>query len=186
MIATLRGIISEKLPASLVLEAGGVGYELAVTTDDWGAAKVGAEDKFYVVEQIREDMHNLFGFRTLELKQLFVQLLGVSSVGPKLALQILSSAGEKRLRQAIISGDPDLLKGVAGVGPKIAQRVMIELRGRVDEGSAIFAPVADPTYQALIALGYKPADASAAVSKLPADVTDDQTRLKLALKGVTK
>ena len=186
MIATLRGTITEKLPASLVLETGGVGYELAVTVDEWGNAKAGAEARFYIYEHIREDQHALYGFRELASKQLFLQLIGISGVGPKLGLQILSAAGERRLRQAIASGDPALLKGITGVGPKTAQRVMVELRGKVEEGSAGLAPVADPTYQALISLGYTPAQASSAVAALPADVTDDQARLKLALKGASK
>jgi holliday junction DNA helicase RuvA len=98
----------------------------------------------------------------------------------------LSAAGEPRLRQAIASGDPALLKGVSGVGPKTATRVMVELRGKVEDGAPGLAPVTDSTYQALIALGYTPAQATQAVATLPTAVTDDQARLKLALKGVGK
>ncbi len=184
MIATLRGQLTEKLPDSLVLEVGGVGYELFVTVDDWGAATAGQAATFYVFEQIREDAHNLYGFTQLSSKQLFVQLIGVNGVGPKLALQVLSSAGEARLRQAITAGDPALLKGVSGVGPKTAQRIILDLRGKVEEGAAGLAPVTDTTYQALVALGYPPAQATAAVAALPSHVTDEQERLKLALKGV--
>lgn len=184
MIATLHGQISEKYPDSLVLETGGVGYELTVTVDDWGSISVGKEAKFYVYEQVREDAYNLFGFSSLSARQLFAQLIGVNGVGPKLAMQILSSAGESRLRQAIASGDPALLKGVSGVGPKTASRVILDLRGKVEEGAIGLAPVADSTYQALVALGYTPAQATQAVASLPADVTDEQARIKLALKQV--
>ncbi len=184
MIATLRGSLIEKLENTLVLEVGGVGYELTVTTDDWGAAATGTEQRFYIYEQIREDAYNLYGFRELSAKQLFAQLLGVSGVGPKLAMQILSAAGEPRLRQAIAVGDPELLRGVSGVGPKTASRVILDLRGKVEAGVAGLAPVADSTYQALVALGYTPAQATAAVAGLPAEVTDEQARLKLALKQV--
>lgn len=186
MIATLHGTLSEKFPDSLILDVGGVGYELAVTVDDWGGSHVGQTLKFYVYEQVREDAFNLFGFRELSSRQLFAQLIGVNGVGPKLAMQILSSAGESRLRQAIASGDPALLKGVSGVGPKTAARVIMDLRGKVEEGAAGLAPVSDSTYQALVALGYTPAQATEAVGKLPADVTDEQERIKLALKGVGK
>ncbi len=182
----MRGEITEKLPDSLVLEAGGVGYELIVTVDDWGNTKVGSTLRFYIYEQIREDAYNLFGFTELSAKQLFAQLLGVNGVGPKVAMGILSSAGESRLRQAIASGDPDLLKGVSGVGPKTAQRVILDLRGKVEEGTAGLAPVSDSTYQALVALGYTPAQATNAVSQIPDDITDDQARIKAALKGVPK
>jgi len=186
MIATLRGTVTEKLPATLILEAGGVGYELFVPVEEWGSAKPGAEAHYYIYEQIREDTHNLYGFSTLASRELFTQLLGVSGVGPKLAMQILSAAGVSRLRQAIASGDPALLKGISGVGPKTAQRVMVELRGKVEEGSGGLAPVADPTYQALIALGYTPAQATSAVANLPEGLEGDQARLKAALKGVGK
>jgi Holliday junction DNA helicase RuvA len=186
MIATLRGTVTEKLPDSLIMEVAGVGYELAVTTDDWGSAKAGAEERYYVYEQIREDAHNLYAFRELTGKQLFAQLLGVSGVGPKVAMQILSAAGESRLRQAIAVGDPDLLRGVSGVGPKTATRVIVELRGKVEEGTAGLAPVSDSTYQALVALGFTPAQAAQAVAALPPDITDEQERIKAALKGAGK
>jgi len=186
MIATLRGVLTEKLESTLVLEVAGVGYELAAIVDEWGSAELGTQVQYYIYEQIREDAHNLYAFRELGSKQLFGQLLGISGVGPKLAMQILSAAGEQRLRQAIASGDPDLLKGITGVGPKTASRVIVELRGKVEEGSAGLAPVADPTYQALVALGYTPPQAAAAVAAIPSDVTGDQARLKAALKGASK
>ena len=184
MIVTLRGVTTEKLADSLVLEVDGVGYELLVTVDEWGAARIGAEGRYYVVEQIREDAHNLFGFRELGAKQLFEQLIGISGVGPKVALAILSAAGESRFRRAVASGDPELLRGISGVGPKIAQRVVLELRGKIAEGAAGLAPVTDSVYQALVSLGYTPAQATEAVATLPADVTDEQARVKLALKSI--
>jgi Holliday junction DNA helicase RuvA len=186
MIATLRGTISEKLADSLVLETAGVGYELLVTADEWGSARVGQETRYYVAEQIREDAHNLYGFRELAGRQLFGQLIGISGVGPKVALAILSAAGEARLRQAIVAGDPALLRGVSGVGPKTAQRVVLELRGKVEMGAGGLAPIGDAAYQALVSLGYTPAQATEAVTALPADVTDDQARIKLALKSAGK
>ena len=186
MIATLRGQISEKLPDSLVLDIGGVGYEIITTVEDWGSVKVGDASYWHVYEQIREDAHNLYGFRELSSKQLYAQLIGVNGVGPKMAMQILSAAGEHRLRQAIASGDPALLKGVSGVGPKTASRVILDLRGKVEVGAVGLAPVADSTYQALVALGYTPGQASEAVAALPDDVIDEQQRIKLALKGAGK
>jgi holliday junction DNA helicase RuvA len=190
MIATLTGTVAEKLGDSLVIDIGGVGYEVVVTADDWGGTALNVAARFYIYEQIREDAHNLYGFSTLSARSLFAQLIGVSGVGPKLAMQILSAAGEARLRQAIASGDPSLLKGITGVGPKTAQRVIVDLRGKVEEGTGpglmALAPVADPAYQALVSLGYTPGQASAAVASIPADLTDDQARVKAALKGASK
>ena len=185
MIGTLRGIITEKQSDSLILEVGGVGYELLTTVDDWGAAKLATEAKFYIYEQVKEDAYNLFGFVAISSKLLFAQLLTVQGVGPKGAMSILSAAGENRLRQAIASGDPALLKGITGVGPKTAQRVILDLRGKVDEGSASgLAPLGDATYQALVALGYTPAQATQAVSAIPDTITGDAERVKAALKGI--
>lgn len=186
MIGTLRGIVSEKLTDSLIIEVAGVGYELLTSVDDWGGAKLGVEAKFYVYEQVREDAYNLFGFAELSSKLLFAQLLGVQGVGPKVAMGILSAAGENRLRQAIASGDPALLKGISGVGPKTAQRVILDLRGKVEEGAVGLAPVSDSTYQALVALGYTPSQATAAVNAIPDDITGDAERVKAALRGIGK
>ncbi len=183
MIATIRGQISEKLPDSLIVEVAGLGYELYVTVDDWGAARVGEDAKFYIYEQIREDIHNLYGFAALDGRLMFTQLLAVNGVGPKVALQILSSAGLTRLRQAIASGDPALLKGITGVGPKTAQRVLVELRGKISTEVPGLAPVTDAAYQALVSLGYTSGQATAAVAGLPDDVTDDAERIKLALRA---
>jgi Holliday junction DNA helicase RuvA len=186
MIATIRGQVTEKLPDSLIVELAGVGYELFVTVDDWGAARVGGDAKYYIYEQIREDIHNLYGFSSLDARLMFVQLLAVNGVGPKVALQILSSAGLTRLRQAIASGDPALLKGITGVGPKTAQRVLVELRGKISAEIPGLAPVTDSAYQALVSLGYTSAQATAAVVDLPSDVTDEAERIKLALRAPKK
>jgi holliday junction DNA helicase RuvA len=187
MIASLTGIVAEKTDDALIVSIGGVGYEVFATVEDWGAAKTGKEQSFYIYEQIREDAHNLYGFSTLEAKQLFVQLLSVSGVGPKMAMTILSAATLNRLKQAIVSGDPDLLKGIAGVGKKTAERVIVELRGKVKDGGMI-GPMtsADPTYQALVGLGYSAAQAAEAVSSVPDSVKGDQARIKAALKVVSK
>lgn len=186
MIATLTGRLTEKLDSSLILECGGIGYELAATAGDWGGAKVGETAKFYIYEQIREDAHNLYGFAELATRELFVSLLAVAGVGPKLAMQILSAAGADRLRQAIASGDPDLLKGIAGVGPKTATRLIVELKGKVGEGGLSLAPVTDAAYQALVALGYTPSQATQAVAAIPEGLKGDQERVKAALKGAGK
>ncbi len=187
MIARLTGSVAEKTSDALILDIGGVGYEVFVTVEDWGGAKTGAQGQYFIYEQIREDIHNLYGFSTLEAKELFVQLLGVSGVGPKMAMTILSAATLKRLKQAIVSGDPDLLKGIAGVGKKTAERVIVELRGKVKDAGE-FAPVSsgDSVYQALVGLGYSAAQAAEAAANVPAEIKDDQARIKEALKAVSK
>lgn len=181
MIATLTGTVTHKLSNSLVIDIQGVGYEVLTTVDDWGAAKLQDAHTYFIYEQIREDAHNLYGFSEPRARELFVQLLSVNGVGPKVALATLSAAGVDRLAQAIAAGDVTLLKGVSGVGKKTAERIMVELAGKVSTGAA---PVHDETYQALIGLGYSPAQASDAVAGLPADISDVGERVKLALKGI--
>lgn len=120
MIATLTGTVTHKLSNSIVVDINGIGYELLTTVDDWGTAQLNEVQSFHVYEQIREDAHNLFGFTDLAAKELFIKLLSVNGVGPKVALATLSAAGVDRLSQAIASGDTSLLKGVSGVGKKTA------------------------------------------------------------------
>lgn len=186
MIGRITGIVTEKLPDTLLVGAGAVEYELFVTVEDWAASTVGVERQFYIYEQIREDIYNLFGFSTLATKQLFVNLLSVSGVGPKVALAVLSAASIERLQQAIASGDSDLLKGVAGVGKKTAERIIVELRGKMSDAGLSVATSVDSVYQALVNLGYSSAQAADAVAKIPDEITGDQDRIKAALKVASK
>lgn len=181
MIATLTGTVTHKLSNSIVVDINGIGYELLTTVDDWGSAQLNEVQSFHIYEQIREDAHNLFGFTDLAAKELFIKLLSVNGVGPKVALATLSAAGVDRLSQAIASGDTSLLKGVSGVGKKTAERIMVELAGKV---TTVNAPIHDETYQALVGLGYSNSQAADAVANLPSDVTDVGERVKLALKGI--
>ncbi len=191
MIATIEGIVSEKLGEAVIISINGLGYDVILTASDWGASPVGEVAKFYIYEQIREDAHNLFGFSSPQAKQLFVKLLGVSGVGPKVAMQVMGAASLDRLQQAISAGDVDLFKGVSGVGKKTAERIMVELKGKVEfVGSLGLGDMAttsshDPAYQALVALGYTPAQASEAVQRIPAETIGEQDRVKAALKQVS-
>lgn len=184
MIATLKGEVTAKYGTMLVVEAGGLGYEVSVPTDDWGSSAVGKPVSLFIYEQIREDAHNLFGFSDLATKAFFTQLLSVSGVGPKVALAILSSSSLQRLHQAVSTGDPDLFKGISGVGKKTAERIMVELRGKVTSSGATTAE--DSTYQALIGLGYSPEQAAMAVSALPAELSGEAERIRAALKGLAR
>ena len=184
MIATINGQISQRLGGSVIVECAGLGYEVFLSTADLVEANVGSAGRYWIYDHYREDAHVLYGFAQAEARDLFTQLLGVSGVGPKVALGVMSAAPIERLKQTIAAGDADLLKGVAGVGKKTAERVVIELRSKV--GAAGSASSADPAYQALVGLGYSAADAAAAVGQLPSDLTDEQARIKAALKGLVK
>ena len=186
MIAKLTGVVEERLDDAVIVGIAGVGYEVFVTTDDLGAARTGESASFYIYEQIREDAHNLYGFRVLAAKQLFVQLIGISGIGPKVAMAVLSATSIDRLKQAIVAGDPELLRGVSGVGKKTAERIIIELRGKVDGLAGGLTSSTDPAYQALVGLGYSAAQAAEAVAGLPAVLVDDQARIKAALQGLAR
>lgn len=188
MIGTISGKIVEKVGDSLLIEIGGIGYEIVVTVTDWGNAKIGLPTKLYIYEHIREDAHTLFGFSSPAAKQLFMRLLSVSGVGPKVAMQVMSAASLERLQQAIFSGDVDLLKGVSGVGKKTAERIMVELKGKIEAGGAALAgstvSSSDAAYQALLGLGYTPAQAAAALAEVSSDITEDNQRVKAALQVI--
>ena len=186
MIATLKGIIIGKELDHIVLETGGVGYEIFLAAEDIGKAKTGETTRYFIYEHLREDIHALYGFGTQEHKRVFLHLLSVTGIGPKVALAVLSAASIDRLKQAVATGDPDLLKGVAGVGKKTAARIIVELRGKLGEAGAgaSLAQVNDSAYQALTGLGYSSVQAAQAVAMLPPEVTDEQERIKLALRQV--
>jgi holliday junction DNA helicase RuvA len=190
MIATLEGQVSEKTADTVVLEVNGVGYGLFVSFEDFGALKVGEPAKLYIYEHIRENSHDLFGFKSAEAKRLFELLLTVNGVGPKMALAILSIASLQHVRQAIATGDTKFISQAVGVGKRVAERLVVDLKDKVgltaseDATSFLMTPAGNPNdeaLQGLVALGYTVNDAAAALKdvdeKLPA-----AERIKEALK----
>jgi Holliday junction DNA helicase RuvA len=182
--------VAEKAGQTVVLDIGGVGYGLFVTFEDFGALKTGETAKLYVYESIRENAHDLFGFRAEESKKLFEQLLSVKGVGPKMALAILSVAGVQQVRQSIAAGDIKFISQATGVGRKAAERVVVELKDKVglapSESATEFltTPAADPSdeaLQGLVALGYSVQDAAEALKKVD-DKLPATERIKQALK----
>ena len=191
MIATLTGKVSEKQSQMVVLEVGGVGYGVFVTFEDFGALKIGEQAKLYIYESIRENTYDFFGFRNQQSKNLFEQLLTVKGVGPKMALAILSVAGLEQVRQSIAAGDIKFISQAAGVGRKVAERVVVDLKDRVglapSEAATEFltAPAADPSdeaLQGLVALGFTVQDASEALRKVDKNMPPAE-RVKAALKA---
>lgn len=191
MIATLEGKISEKLGDVVVLETGGVGYGLQVSAEDFGRLAVGVSAKVYVYEHIREQAYDLFGFIKLDTKKLFEQLLSVNGVGPKVALAILSIANAGQVRAAIAGGDIKFISRASGVGKRVAERIVIDLKDKVgldsaDLDASIFVGEAnilqDEAAEALVSLGYSPQDAMKALEKIDKNLTTEE-RIKLALKG---
>lgn len=191
MIATLNGVVSEKTLDEVVLDVQGVGYSLFMTVEDHGALASGDQAKVYVYEHIRENAHDLFGFTSLDTKRLFVQLLGVNGVGPKMALSLINTGPADAVRAAIAGGDVKSIQKASGVGKRVAERIVVELKDKVglegvDLGTtgllqADATLLQDEAVEALVALGYSPADAAAALSPVPKDLTTAD-RIKQALK----
>ncbi len=191
MIATLSGVVAEKTLDLVVLEVGGVGYGLLVTGEDFGRLQAGHQAKLYIYEHIRESTHDLFGFTAPDTKRLFEQLLSVNGVGPKMALSVLNTGSSDDVRAAIASGDTKSIQKASGVGKRVAERIVVELKDKVGlEGVDLAttgllqsdaAITKDEAAQALIALGYSPQDASQSLHDVDPDLPI-QTRIKQALK----
>lgn len=169
MIAWLSGTLLEADAGSLVLNVGGVGHEVSITSSASAALPlVGEPLTLYVHQVVREDALALFGFVGREERDLFRSLIRANGVGPRLALAILSTLSVAELAEAVQSQAPARLTAVAGVGKKTAERLLIELKGKLDGFAATaarrvvpgaVAPAGDEALRALLALGYRPAEA---------------------------
>lgn len=192
MIATLNGVVSEKLADTVVIEVSGVGYGLSVTAEDFSKLVVGEPAKVYIYEHIREQGYDLFGFTLRDTKALFEQLLDVNGVGPKMALNMLSIGSATEVRQAIASGEVKFIQQANGVGKRVAERVVVDLKDKVGlvgvdiESSGLLqseaAATKDEAVAALMALGYTVADAAKALEQVDASLTTEE-RIKQALKA---
>lgn len=188
MIATLEGIVSEKLTDTVVLNVHGVGYGVYMPAEDYGALTSGANVKLYIYEHIREVSYDLYGFTKLPAKAFFEQLLGVNGIGPKMALNMLSIGSADQVRAAIANGDVKFLQQASGVGKRVAERAVIELKDKVGLDGSFGAndllsrpSMADEAVAALAALGYSNDDAAQALAHVPKDLSTEE-RIKLALK----
>lgn len=194
MIARLTGRLLEKHPPVLVVDAGGVGYELEApmtTFYDLPAADVEVTLHTHVV--VREDAHKLYGFTQRSQRDLFRNLLKVSGVGPRVALAILSSLSADEFLGCMAAEDVDRLTRVPGIGRKTAQRLLVEMHDRVlKESGDVLAEAARPrdaapnpvqdAVSALIALGYKPQQASRAVREVGNGGSTSEDIIRQALR----
>jgi Holliday junction DNA helicase RuvA len=195
MIAILSGVVEEKTADTVVLDVSGVGYGVFVPAEDFGKLKPGASAKLYVYEHIREQAHDLFGFLGRDTKALFEQLLGVTGIGPKMALNMLSIGTATEVRQAIAGGDVKFIQQASGVGKRVAERVVVELKDKVGlagvdlESSGLLqgesSAMQDEAVEALVALGYSVADAAKSLAGIDATLPTED-RVKQALKGTAK
>lgn len=194
MISRLTGKLIEKNPPQIVIDVNGVGYEADVSMQTfYNLPPVGESVQLFTQLIIREDAHLLFGFATAEERKTFRQLIKVSGIGAKTALGILSAMTADELAQAVAEEDVKRLSSAPGIGKKTAERMVLELRGKlvahtVTDGLFAAAPAADETediVSTLLALGYSEREAKAAVKGVPKG-TDVGEGVRLALKNLLK
>ena len=190
MIAHVFGTVAEKFNDSIVVDTGGVGYEIYVAASDFERFSVGGEVKIYTYHHVREQAEELFGFSSLAAKKLFQLLITVQGVGPKAALAILSLGEAEIVRNAIANADHAFIQKAAGVGKKTAERVVVDLSdkvglpthyGRANEPVQTELNTSDEALEALMALGYTLADATKALENVDVNLPTAQ-RVTEALK----
>ncbi len=195
MFAHFEGIVAEKNADSIVLDVNGVGYLLLVSGATLSMAPaVGERMKLYSALSVREDAMELFGFYSREEKAMYERLKGVSGVGSRTALQILSAMSVRDLSLALVAGDAAALTRVPGVGKKTAQRLVLELKDKVEDGqltglgsSAAPRAASGPENEAvaaLVALGYSASEAARAISKVAGQTDKTDEMIFLALKSL--
>lgn len=185
MIESLRGIVSHVDEGYAVIDVHGIGYKVFCTRETLGAlGKVGGETLIWTYLSVRENALDLYGFSDRETLSFFTLLLSVSGIGPKSALAILSVASVRALKSAIASGDPDYFKKTTGIGTKKAEKIILELRDKLDiaEGELGEHRESADAVDALEALGYSRREAESALKKLPKDITSAEAKIKEALK----
>jgi len=188
MIAHVSGVVAEKFGNAVIVDTGGVGYEVQVAAGDFDACVLGEQVKFHTYHHIREQSQELFGFSSLAAKKLFELLITVQGVGPKAALSILSLGDSEQVRNAIASSDSAYITQASGVGKRIAERVVVDLSDKVGlalqiiRSSGSIHVAGDEALEALIALGYTLADATKALENVPVDAPT-AARVTQALRG---
>ncbi|OBW91909.1 Holliday junction ATP-dependent DNA helicase RuvA [Gallibacterium genomosp. 3] len=203
MIGHLRGILLEKSPPEILLDVNGVGYELLLPmTSFYHLPEVNMETTLYTHLVVREDAHLLFGFYQKQDRTLFRELIKTNGVGPKLALAILSAMSVNEFSYAIEHEELSKLVKIPGVGKKTAERLLVELKGKfkqyrnqdffieqkvgtttMEQSLATETSPADDAISALIALGYKPADAEKMVKRVAQPDLNSEQLIREALKN---
>jgi holliday junction DNA helicase RuvA len=198
MIAHLRGRLLSKTPNQAILECAGVGYEVTISVTTFSALPAeGVEAALHIHTHVREDQIALFGFSETQEKRLFEKLLTISGIGPKLAITVLSGIDAGRLITAIRSGDHATLTRIPGIGKKTAERVVLELKDKLDDmavaipistGATHHGPAADDALSALVNLGYaRPVAQKAietAIEKNPATAQDFELLFRAAMQSI--
>lgn len=188
MIAFLEGRIIELYADSLIIGIGGVGFQVYVTAQVRSQVRPGDEIALHTYLVVREDLLNLYGFETIQEREIFLMLLGVDGIGPKLALAILSTLSPDAVRRAVFHEQPEIFTRVPGVGKKTAQKIQLQLQDRIPAMTGVetvetFSDLDAEVLSALTSLGYSVVEAQAALQAIPRDTPQEvETRLRAALQ----
>ncbi|MCX6785842.1 MAG: Holliday junction branch migration protein RuvA [Candidatus Komeilibacteria bacterium] len=193
MISYLKGMVLLKKAKYIILNVGNIGYQVFINDKTSTRLNEGDEISLYTHQHITESSQELYGFTSIPELELFKNLIGISGVGPKSALGVMASASVEDIIQAILSEDPALLRTVSGIGPKTAERIVIELKSKIGKlGKEMnlkdisAAPRDIEVIEALIGLGYSRREVMEIIKQVPAALTDTSDRIKGALKLLGK
>lgn len=183
MLAYLNGKILIKGEDYIIIEVHNLGYKVFIVTGLKDKVSVGESLELYLYQVVREDANDLYGFKDPAELKFFEKLLSVSGIGPKSALGIIGVAPVEELLKAIASGNETVFTNVSGIGGKSAQRIILELRGKLDNISSEQTGL-NEEIEALVSLGYSSAQARDALRQVDSSITDTGERIKLALKNI--
>ncbi|PLX21338.1 Holliday junction branch migration protein RuvA [Candidatus Parcubacteria bacterium] len=193
MIAFLEGKIINKSKDYLVIKNNGIGYKVFVNADLFSQVNTSENIELYIYHHITEQSSSLFGLKNKEEQEFFELVLSVSGIGPKTALNVLAAATIHEIKNSISRGEVDLLNKVSGIGPKTAERVVLELRNKIDHiemstsnSDAGRGQASGDEIDALISLGYSMVQARDALKSVDPSVLDSGARIKEALKNLSK
>jgi holliday junction DNA helicase RuvA len=189
MIASVRGIVQQTKAGWIVVEVGGVGLRVSVPVSLAARAAVGHPLALFTHLAVREDALSLYGFEAPDQRDFFELLLGVSGIGPKLALALLSHFTVDALRQAIVRNQPERMSGIPGVGKKTAEKIIFHLKDKIGAAAESkgmgWSETDAEVVAALTSLGYSLVEAQTALQSIPGDAPEDVgERLRLALQGL--
>lgn len=189
MIGYLRGLIVQSAPPQLLLDVQGVGYEIELPLSTFAELPSGGELSLYTHLLVREDAHLLYGFLTAERRAWFRLLLKVNGIGPRVALALLSHLNDGELWVCVQEGDVGRLTRTPGVGRKTAERLLVELRGKMPEGGPMARGRSGEAISALLTLGYNDREAKAAVDRAEKELgtaASGEDLIREALRGMVR
>ncbi|MBU0647202.1 Holliday junction branch migration protein RuvA [Patescibacteria group bacterium] len=190
MIAFLSGKIKNKSNGYIILEVNNIGYKVFISQIFFADLDINQAVDLYTHQYIREDALDLYGLRSLDELEFFELLISISGIGPKSALGVLSIAGINDIKESIVAGDPTLLTKVSGIGRKIAERVVLELREKirktnfVEEKTGSISSSSGDEIDALLALGYSIIQARQALQAIDPKIKESGERIRQALRNL--